>query len=304
VTPNLSIEAIPKKLRFLWSPHLGRYAARARNTAVDSMLTNRLLTCLFLMGLTCTALADDLCVDSGLASISPHKDCTTTDVKFQDEREVRPAKLASAFKEERRDIDVFYSVNHFALRLPDGEIRYLGEFKPWRTNQFWAIWSQSLGMTRVYSNTASDRNGDELFERIISKDGNNFCVLYRMKSPFYGELKDCDGQYPRVKDIGTRPEVVAPKDAWQEACKFYMSGNIEFCGENHVSHVSTIVRRASDGELNYVVELANYFDDSKIRRKDYPTYLLFVINPVKREVKFVAENNKNLGFRELVNTPY
>jgi len=159
-------------------------------------------------------------------------------------------------------------------------------------------------MTRVYSNTASDRNGDELFERIISKDGNNFCVLYRMKSPFYGELKDCDGQYPRVKDIGTRPEVVAPKDAWQEACKFYMSGNIEFCGENHVSHVSTIVRRASDGELNYVVELANYFDDSKIRRKDYPTYLLFVINPVKREVKFVAENNKNLGFRELVNTPY
>jgi hypothetical protein len=148
----------------------------------------------------------------------------------------------------------------------------------------------------VYSNTASDGGGDELFDRMIFKDGNKFCVLYRMKSPFFGELKDCDGQYPHIQNIGIQPGVIAPKDAWQEACKVIMNGNIDFCGESHVSHVSTIVRRASNGELNYVVEL---FYKSK-----NPPYLLFVINPVKREVNFIGANNKNLGFRELVNTPY
>lgn len=268
---------------------------------------SKYLIALFLACSISAAVANDLCVESGLASISPRKDCRTIEVKLLDENGEHTVKMARAFKEEfRHNIDRFYTAYNFAIQTPDGEIFFLGEFKPWDTSLFQLIWSNALGMKRIYSATASLR-GDELYERMLHRENGNFCVLYRMKQPFFGEVQDCSGDFHAhirnfSNNIGIQPGVIAPNEAWLEACKFFLNGKTEYCRENYVNHSATIVQRTDDGKLNYVVELSNFFDDTKISRKNTPNYLIFVIDPIARAVRFVSANQKNLGHQELINS--
>ncbi|UCV04919.1 hypothetical protein [Dechloromonas denitrificans] len=271
-----------------------------------SAIARTLLGILTVLCCSSPALANDLCVESGLASISPRKDCHTIDVKLVDGDSEYVVKMAQAFKEMKRDMDVIYGVNHFALRAPDGEVFYLGEFKPWVTSLFWLIWSRpdTLAMTRIYSATASTR-GDEIFEKVLLKQGSRFCTLYRMKKPFLGEVKDCSGDYSAhihnfLHNVHILPDVIPPSQAWLEACKAFLDGSAQFCGENYVNHSATIVRRTSDDKLNYVVELSNYFDDTKTTRKNRPNYLVYVIDPENRTIRFVSANEKNSGHKQLV----
>ncbi len=266
---------------------------------------SKYLSVLFLMCSVSAAIANDLCVESGLASISPRKDCRTIEVKLLDGNGEHTVKMAQAFKEMyRHDTDRFHTAYNFAVQTPDGEIFFLGEFKPWGTSLFQLIWSDALGMRRIYSATASIR-GDELFERMLHRENGQFCVLYKMKQPFLGEAQDCSGDFHAhirnfSHNIGVQLGVLAPSEAWLEACKVFLNGKTEYCRENYVNHSATIVLRTDGGNLKYVVELSNYFDDLKTSRKNRPNYLIFVIDPILKGVRFVSANEKNLGHKELV----
>lgn len=213
-----------------------------------------------------------------------------------------PARLAHAFKETRRNIDVIFDVNRYALETPDGVIHDVDEFKPWARSLFNLIWMNALEMRRVYSATSS--GGDELYERVIVKQEQQFCVLYKMRPPLQGSVLDCGAPYLDMirnfnHSISWSSKVLPPKDAWLEACKLFLGGKTENCRENYVNHSATIVRRTKEGELNYIVELSNYYDETKHQRKNRPNYLIYEIDPVKKSVCFIAAREKNGGHREL-----
>lgn len=267
------------------------------------LLTRTLLGIFTALHFSCYAIADDLCVDSGLASISPRNDCRTKNIKLIDGSSEYFVEMAQAFKEERRDIDVFHQVDHFALRLSNGEIVYLGEFKPWVTSLFWPIWSEALGMTKVYSATASI-SGDEIYEKLLLKQGHSFCALYRMKKPFIGEIKDCTGDYSAhvnvfVHNVRMLPDVIVPSQAWLAACKAFLDGRTEFC-KDYVNHSATIIRRTADGKLDYVVELSNYFNETKTARNSRPNYLVYVIDPEMKSIRLISTNENSSGHQQLI----
>lgn len=265
--------------------------------------TPRLLTALLFVFFSCVTLASDLCVKSGLSRIAINDDCRTTSVKYIDGDNTYVVQMAQALKEIKRDIDVFHGVYQFAIETPNGELLDLGEFKPWTTSLFQPIWSSALEMTMIYSATTSIR-GDELFEKEVFKEGATFCALYKMKPPFLGEVRDCSGDYlAHVRNfshnISIQPGVIPPNLAWIEARRSFLSGKAVLCREDNVNHSATIVRRTKEGELNYVVELSNYLDETNCQRRNRPNYLVYEIDPVKKSVCFISASEKDSGQRAL-----
>lgn len=97
--------------------------------------------------------------------------------------EVQKAELASVRigSRDRRKYIQF-------LRLPDGEIVSLGMFsfsmgldEPYRSLKFST--GGAGGLARV--------NPAVFFDPLIEKDADNYCLVYRMKHPFTGELRKC-----------------------------------------------------------------------------------------------------------------
>jgi len=190
--------------------------------------------------------------------------CRTYDVVFRANEKVEAATLASVVTELIRDYDVMYPAVRYFLREPDGRLVDLGAFRPARGAGALEVYEQ-LGYRLASAGGLVRTNPDDFYERLLERSDGKYCVVYRMKHPLVGELKDCDGAAKPSGSVGYAAGVVTWLEAVRRVCLLrYLERQ---CRDGPGGVETNAIRRDSNGRMYYLIAstyLLRSYPDRKI----------------------------------------
>jgi len=137
------------------------------------------------------------------------------------------------------------AVKHF-LRTPEGQLVSLGIFiqKTPHPSIYERLGYPSGPLTR--------RDHSIFYDRMIEPDNGRYCMVYRMKGVFTGELRSCDG-IDLEGSAGYVPGVVTQRDAAARLCNQLSVETSLPCDGNSIGILYNALRRASDGTYHYLL---------------------------------------------------
>lgn len=211
------------------------------------------------------ARAGALCQDARIPPPGAGGTCETYSLLYADQGMETEVQLAKVFRRTARYIDVFIDEYDHYLRRPDGEIVDLGEFRPafvWGTDQRGmsgpaaSFLARRLGIdyaaAREIFHADSSAMLDNRLERVRYSDGRSdrYCITYRMKQPFEGKFRDCDGVSPIVgMTIGYARGTVTWREAKTYACLQVLP---DAAGQCLDSEISSRIARDPSNRLFYI----------------------------------------------------
>jgi hypothetical protein len=105
-------------------------------------------------------------------------------------------------------------------------------------------------------------DGSLFYDRIVDLDSEDRCVLFRLKSPFMGELKDCKGTYNSMGGTAAySPGVTSVVSAIRAACSRLEAETSDRCENNGFASMGVRIQRQLDSSLYYLVTLRKQLPD-------------------------------------------
>jgi hypothetical protein len=118
-----------------------------------------------------------------------------------------------------------------------------------------------------------------IYQPVIEKTDNTYCILRVFKHPYTGELRDCTGERkPAEGRVAYTPGTVRVDEAWQLACAHAQANSSLTCGPGGIWEVWTLVRRGDGDSLHYIVLL---------RLGSPLDFLVYRVDAIKRDVTFL-----------------
>jgi len=206
--------------------------------------------------------AQDLCAHPELMLVAKGAHCRGEPILYRLNGRTEAAELATVTTGYRRDFDVMSPLLIYFLRTPDGKVIPLGAFPPARSHAPSRIYQQ-LQYNPALGGGLARTNASNFYDRLIEKGSDQYCMVYRMKSPFTGEFYDCDGQANPGGRIGYAPATIAPADAGRRICELVAAETSQVCGNNSVEVIHNSLQRDADGHVSYRIV-------PRRRIRDYP----------------------------------
>lgn len=167
--------------------------------------------------------------------------CRSSVERFRDADGDHSVSLAVVYSPSKVVSDTPIPEQASFLRLPDGVIAPLGRFGIWHPHKHIFEVFEQLGFKgMVYE--------DAFLDRLIERVNGRFCVVYRMRAPFTGELSQCTREEGVAGKVGYRPGIVTVRQAEDQVCKTITLESPMPC--THIGMVIAL-RRAEDQSLYY-----------------------------------------------------
>jgi len=257
------------------------------------------------------AKADDLCKDAALpVTDEQRKYCIVETVRYRSGETSGLANLARIMTGIRCFGDYCPAVHGYFIKGPDGRIIALGEFPPWRshTPSIYIHGSLNVQNPGIVTGTIGRTDGHSaIFDRVIEKRADAYCLIYQMKPPFYGEVRDCVGNHHKPQiDVGIVDGAVHPSHAWRIACATQVEWTDENCVANKVVMVTTTLRRTKTGSLYYLVVLRRSVGAHGAGHSSgtAPDYFIFRVDSLTKEAKFLRHSQEHLYPQDLIKLGY
>jgi hypothetical protein len=147
------------------------------------------------------------------------------------------------------------------------------------------------------TNTGVARVKSAIFYRRLI-EAQSYCMIYRLKSPFTGELKDCEGTYNSVTGTAAYlPDITSLNSAMARACARVEQDTSRKCQNNDVDPIGAALQRDADESLYYVIVLRRRLEDvAKLRLPTDPIdydYFVYRVNAVGSAVTLVEHSRDN-----------
>jgi hypothetical protein len=229
----------------------------------------------------------DLCADARVRTVERQYSCRTHQVRFQARDRIEPVQLAQIHDGTAFSGDAGRATYRYFLRTPEDEVIDLGRFHPWTNHIPMIRIERGVGVYDGRVRGASEDRHFELYEVLIEPVGSRYCLLYRMKPPFRGELRDCDGISEPQGEVGYSQGVVEAQKAWLKPCAPLATAESRRCETHDVEPAFTLVFRDQDSSLWYLTIL---------RRRGPawpPEFLVYRVHAESGRAEFV-ERTSNL----------
>lgn len=154
---------------------------------------------------------DPLCSLVHPTPITRHS-CQSTAELFRNAKGDHPLSLAVVYSPSRVASDAPSPDEEFFLRLPGGGVIPLGPFAIWHPYKHVIEVFQQLGFRGM-------EREDAFLDRLIERVNGRFCVVYRMRAPFTGELSRCTRKEGFTGKVGYQPGIVTVREAENQVCK-------------------------------------------------------------------------------------
>ncbi|MDR6860945.1 hypothetical protein [Variovorax guangxiensis] len=186
--------------------------------------------------------------------------CKEVPVLYRDQDGTHATSLSSIPAGVRAYGDGIGGVPLYFLRLPDGAIAPLGEFHLTSNRGPSTIYDQ-LGF-RMMQYT------DAFFDVVIVGSTDGFCIAYKMRAPFSGEVVDCAGRGDAgVAGVASyMPGTISVKDAERQVVALVAADSVP--GGRRAEVLSSDLHRGPDGSLHYLVKTRRWIRNHPSTRRE------------------------------------
>jgi hypothetical protein len=189
----------------------------------------------------------DLCKDPELLHQTPVKDCRSERVLYRSNGVTDHATIAAVVTGYQRRHDVISRNVAYFVRLPSGQL-VRADNLPYPSD--YTILPAQRRILQLLGIGPQSAAWNDLYDRIVEEASSQFCMIYRMKPPFVGEIQDCDGRNPQGS-VAYAPQAISAREASRTICRLIESETSQPCGNNSVSIISTRFVRDGDGGAHY-----------------------------------------------------
>jgi hypothetical protein len=201
--------------------------------------------------------------------MDPRGGCNTQQILYRSKGQDKNAELAKVVIGYTRGGDVISEISNYFLYPLNEKIISLGEFR--QGNSFW-VNAKLFELLQLKGTNAgvAGVNPSILYDRIV--DSDSYCVFYRLKPPFTGELRDCRGNHDSVEGKADyAPNVMSLPTAASQACKRVEADTSRKCRNNDVEQIGASLHRDSDESLYYYIVLRRRLGENPVEF-DYLIY--------------------------------
>ncbi|APV50068.1 hypothetical protein BWI17_10445 [Betaproteobacteria bacterium GR16-43] len=181
-------------------------------------------------------------------------ECRASRILFRTEGRVDTATLAILGANARS--------RTFFLQTPEGELIPLGPMRALVQDQRGRV-VRELGLGESNAGPSS-----RLFDALLEKAANGYCVVYRMKPPYSGEFKDCDGAGNPGGAIGYAPGITTAKGAFKAVCDL-VAGPDKPCTSDGVQVMAPEVQYDPNGAMYYAIRTVERVGTFLDRKSQY-----------------------------------
>ena len=153
------------------------------------------------------------------------------------------------------------SRSHF-LQTAEGELIALGPMPALARGQHVRI-IRELGIGESNAGPAS-----RLFDVVLEKAANGYCVAYRLKPPYAGELKDCDGSGNPGGKVGYAEGITSARGAHRAVCDL-VAGAGKPCRSDGVQVMAPEVQYEPSGSMYYTIRTVERLGTFLDRKSQY-----------------------------------
>ena len=191
-------------------------------------------------------IAHELCGDPILAAASKDGSCRSESFSYRSQGRTGQASLATVSTDS--SVPDEPPVKYF-LRTPEGQLVALGIFL--QKGPHPSIYDR-LGYGVAGGGGLGRTDPSIFYDRVIEPANGRYCMIYRMKGVFTGELRSCDG-IDLEGSAGYAPGVVTQRDAAAMLCNRISAETSQPCDWNSIAVIHNALRRASDGTYHYLL---------------------------------------------------
>jgi hypothetical protein len=241
-----------------------------------------------------------LCEDPRL-SLAPEwrAECRTHELPYSADNERGIAQLAQVRWALQSRGDYFTPIYRFFLRTPSDDIVPLNEFLVWTHNIPAIRIAYALGLVDGRATLASDDRHFELYDIVLERVANQYCLTYRMKPPLQGYLRDCDPNVEPEGAVGYMAGTVHAREAWKIACKRHLDLTGEACEPYGFGEMFTLMYRDPENALWYLVVLRRHLTPNFPSEWEYAFYR---VDAESRRTEFVERTKVQPSAEEVRRT--
>ncbi len=188
--------------------------------------------------------SSDLCNDPEVVRQAAGIYCHSEAILYRANGSTVDSAFARVITGYKQNYDTSEAINVFFLRLPGDRIVKVEKF-PYSNGFSERYIKAQLGFG------PGDVAHNLLYDKVVEEIASKFCVIYRMKYPFTGEVQDCDGGHSAQGSVGYAQGVIAVRDAIRRICAHVEAETSRPCGDDGVHIISVSFARESGESMHY-----------------------------------------------------
>ena len=189
----------------------------------------------------------DLCKEP-LVIETARAGCRSEAILFRANGITSSASLVVVTTAYKRDYDVLSPILVYFLRRPDGDVVRLDKL-PYSGDYTQTYAQRQIRERLGFSPGAIDPNS--LYDRLIEELSGRYCMIFRMKSPFSGEIQDCDGGPNTKGSAEYEAGIITASQASRLICEHIQQETSQACGNNSVGIISNVFLRDREANISY-----------------------------------------------------
>jgi len=245
----------------------------------------------------CATVPVDVCLDSRLPNNPAIQECRIETLPYRAGDTISNVQIVRLFHGTKSDFDTFKPVYTYYLRTPTNALVPFGSFGR-RSDGISHEILLGLGINSSMTGGSQGMDPSMFYDVWIDRAADAYCLAYRMKLPFTGELRYCGEEAKRTSTVSYGSGVWSWRGAMQTVCESVARESGGRCQGNDVEPWFNVVKRNPSGDLSYIVAVRRHLvgrpELAKTRYFLYAQvdYLVYRFNPLNGQMALLEHTDK------------